>query len=88
MWPRWSHTSTALTKLRYINRKFKCTKVEQDALDKIKRIVVHDTLFNYPYFIEGFKIHTDASEFQLGAVICQKGKPIAFHGIRLTNAQQ
>ena len=33
----------------------------------------HDTLLTYPGFNETFKIHTDASAFQLGAVISQKG---------------
>ena len=42
----------------------------------------------YPDFNETFKIHTDASAFQLGAVIIQKGKPIAFYGRKLTNDQQ
>jgi RNase H-like domain found in reverse transcriptase len=32
----------------------------------------------YPNFNEPFEIHTDASHYQLGAVISQKGKPIAF----------
>ena len=36
---------------------------------KIKRIVDRDTLSTYPDFHETFIIHTDASAFQLGAVI-------------------
>ena len=39
-------------------------------------------------FNETFKIHTDASAFQLGAVISQKGKPIDFYGRKLTDARQ
>ena len=31
-----------------------------------------DTLFAYPDFNEEFKIHTDASDFQLGEVISHK----------------
>ena len=61
-----------------IKRNFKRKQVEQDALDKIKRILAHDTLLTYPDFNETFKIHTDASAFLLGAVIIQKGKPITF----------
>ena len=44
------------------------------------RVVACDTLLAYPDFNEWFNIHADASEFQLGAVIIQKGKPIAFYG--------
>ena len=66
MWPRLSHTLATLTKLTSNNRKFKWTKVEQDAFDEIKRIVARDTLLTHPDFNETFKIHTDASVFQLG----------------------
>ena len=47
-----------------------------------------DTLLTYPDFNEKFKIHTDAGNFKLGAVILQKGKPIAFYGKKLTDAHQ
>ena len=47
----------------------------------------HDTLLTYTDFNDTFKIHTDASNFQLGAVIIQKGKPIAFHSRKLTESQ-
>ena len=36
------------------------------------QIVARDTLLTYPDFIDTLKIHTDASLFQLGAVINQK----------------
>ena len=62
-----------------IDRKFKWTQVEQDAFDEIKRIMACDNLLTYLDFNETFKIHTDAREFQLEAVIIQKGKPIAFY---------
>jgi RNase H-like domain found in reverse transcriptase len=38
-------------------------------------------------FNEPFKIHTDASHYQLGAVISQEGKPIAFYSQKLNPAQ-
>ena len=46
------------------------------------------TLLTYPYFNEAFKTHTNASAFQLGAVISQKGKNIAFYIRKLTDAYQ
>ena len=33
-------------------------------------------------------MQTNASDFQLGAVIIQKGKPIAFYGRKLTDPQR
>ena len=50
--------------------------------------MARDTLLTYLDFNETFKINTDASAFQLGAAINQKGKPIAFYSIKLTDAQQ
>ena len=49
--------------------------------------MARDTLLIYTGFNETFKIHTDASAFQLGAVISQKVTPIAFYSIKLTDAQ-
>ena len=63
-------------------------QVEQDDFEKIKLIVARDTLLTYLNFHEIFKIHTNASEFQLGAVISQKGKPITFYIRKLTGAHK
>ena len=46
-----------------------------------------ETLLAYPNFSEPFEIHTDASHTQLGAVISQRGKPIAFYSRKLNPAQ-
>ena len=65
MCPRRSHMLAPLTKLTYIKIIFKCIQVKQYSYDKIKRIAAQDTLLTYPDFNETFKIHTDASMFQL-----------------------
>ena len=65
MWSRLSHTLAPLTKIMSSNVKFKWAKIKQDAFDKIKRNAERDTLLVYPNFNEEFKIHTDASDFQL-----------------------
>ena len=49
--------------------------------------MVRDNLLTYPDFNETFKINTDTSAFQLGAVIKQKDKPIAFYIRKLTDSQ-
>ena len=86
MWPSQSHTLAPLTKLTYMKRNFKWTQVEQDDFDEIKRIGARDTLLTYPDFNETFKIHTDGSASQLGAVIIQKIKPIALYSRKLSDA--
>ena len=47
-----------------------------------------NTLLTYSNYIETFKIHTNASEFQLGAIVSDKGKPIDFYSRKLTYARQ
>ena len=88
MWPSWSHTLAILTRLMSIKNKYKWTQVEKYPFEKIKPIVARDTLLTYSYFNKIFKTRTNASAFQLGAVIVQKGKPISFYSIKLTGAQQ
>ena len=72
----------------YIKRNFKWTEVKQDAFYEIKRIVACDNLLTYPGFNETFNIHTNASAFQLGVVIIQKGKLVAFYSINSTGVHQ
>jgi hypothetical protein len=45
-------------------------------------------MLTFPKFGEPFDIYTDASDSQLGAVISQKGNPIAFYSRKLTPTQQ
>ena len=69
------------------NVKFEWTNVEQTAFNKIKQIVGHETLLSYPDFNLPFEIHTNASHTQLGVVISQNNKPIAFYSRKLQPAQ-
>ena len=50
--------------------------------------MARDTLLTYPDFNETFKIHTDASTFQLGSFISQKDKPISLYSRKLTGSQR
>ena len=51
-------------------------------------MVSQEALLTYPDWSKTFNVHTDASDFQLGAVISQEGKPIAFFSRKLNTAQQ
>ena len=52
-----------------------------------KRIIAREVLLAYPDFSKPFQVHTDASHYQLGAVISQDGKPIAFYSRKLKPEQ-
>ena len=45
-------------------------------------------LLAHPDFNEEFKIHKDSRNFQVGAVIIQKGKTIALYSRKITNSQK
>ena len=45
-------------------------------------------MLTYPDWSKPFDLHTDASDYQLGAVISQEGKPIAFFSRKLNSAQK
>jgi hypothetical protein len=53
----------------------------------MKQIVSKETWLSYPNFNKPIHIHTDASKTQLGSVISQDNKPIAFYSCELIAAQ-
>jgi hypothetical protein len=45
-------------------------------------------MLSFPDFNKPFEIYTDASDFQLGAVIMQERRPVAFYSRKLIPAQR
>jgi len=60
----------------------------QTAFQKIKQVIARDVCLAYPQFDKPFVIYTDASTRQLGGVITQDNRPIAFFSRKLTSAQR
>ena len=85
MWVRRSHVLAPLLTSKTV--RWKWTEKEQTAFDTAKKIIAREVMLAYPDFSKPFQIHTDASHYQLGAVISQDGKPIAFHSRKLNPAQ-
>ena len=54
----------------------------------MKATIVRDVVLAYPDYLQEFEIYTDALSKQLGAVITQGSKPIAFFSRKLTETQQ
>ena len=63
-------------------------EVHQVAFDNVKTTIARDVVLAYPNYSKEFEIYTDASSKQLGAVITQGNKPIAFFSRKLTETQQ
>ena len=53
----------------------------------MKVIIIQDALIVYPKHGEPFDIHTDASDYQIGGVVSQNNKPIAYFLRKFNTAQ-
>ena len=90
LWPRRSHLLHPFTAVSSgkKNAKIKWSSELEKAFHEIKQLISKETLLTYPDWTKRFDIHTDASDYQLGAVISQDGKPIAFFSRKLNSAQK
>ena len=80
MWQKRSHILAPLTDLvGEGKKKLAWTNKHQKAFNEMKAVMSKETILNYPDFNKVFEIHTDASDRQLGSVIAQEGKPLAFY---------
>jgi hypothetical protein len=62
-------------------------KVHQRAFDHVKATIAREVVLAYPDYSKVFEIYTDASSNQLGAVITQENRPIAFFSWKLSTMQ-
>jgi hypothetical protein len=94
MWARRSEILAPLTDLvgecgeTKTTRMNKWDPMHQQAFDKVKAAIAKETVLACPDFSKPFEIYTDASSTQLGAVLTQDNKPIAFFSRKLSKTQQ
>ncbi len=101
MWVRYSEMLTPLTDLVGECRETKTTRINktkkrplrwdpiyQQVFDNVKAAIAKETVLAYPDFLKPFEIYRDASSTQLGAVITQDNRPIAFFSRKLSVTQQ
>jgi hypothetical protein len=62
-------------------------EVHQRAFDHLKSTIAKVVVLAYPDYSKVFEIHTDASSKQLGALITQDNRPIAFFSWKLYDTQ-
>jgi hypothetical protein len=58
--------------------------IHQQAFDNVKATIAKKTVLANPDFLKPFEMYTDASSTQLGAVITQDNRPIAFFSRKLS----
>ncbi len=63
-------------------------EVHQRAFDHKKATIAREVVLAYPDFSKVFEIYTDSSSKQLGAVITQENRPIAFFSQKLSTMQR
>jgi hypothetical protein len=66
---------------------WKWESIHQQAFDDVKATIAKEVVLVYPDFTKPFEIYTDASTMQLGAVITQGNRPIAFFSRKLSKTQ-
>lgn len=88
MWRRRSHILAPLTALCSKSVSWKWSEECQEAFEAIKRTIARETLLKFPDFSKEFHVYTDASDYQLGAVIMQDNKPLAFYSRKLSKPQK
>ena len=80
---------TKATKTKKTKKKlFYSSDVHEQDFEAIKKVIAREVMLAYPNYNEPFEIFTDASTRQLGAVITQKGCPLAFFSRKLSAAQE
>ena len=88
----WRQRSTLISPLTEVSNKkgksFIWGSKQQNAFEKIKKVIAVETMLVYPDFNIPFEVHTDSSDYQLGGVVAQRGKPIGFFSRKLNSAQK
>jgi hypothetical protein len=57
------------------------------AFETLKGILVKVSVLKLPDFDKDFEIHSDASDFAIGGVLVQEGRPVAFESKKLSETE-
>jgi len=87
MWPSRAHVLKPLTDMTG-KKTFSWTEEMEESFRKMKAILSMDALSAYPDHNKRYDIYTDASDYQMGAVLMQEGRPVAYFSRKLNAAQK
>ena len=87
MWPSRAHVLKPLTDMTG-KKTFAWTDEMDESFKKMKAILCMDAMSAYPDHNKPFHIYTDASDYQMGSVIMQDNRPVAYFSRKLNSAQK
>ena len=88
MWCKRSHLLAPLSALCGSKAQWTWGTEQQKSFDELKKVISKNVLLTFPDFNKEFHIYTDASDYQLDAIIMQDEKPIAFYSRKFNKAQR
>ncbi|KAG6611199.1 Pol Polyprotein [Phytophthora cinnamomi] len=88
MWPRRAAILSPLTALMSPTVPFRWSDEHEAAFARMKTAMMQTVELAFPDYSKPFHVHTDASGYQLGAVISQEGRPIFFWSKKCNDAQK
>ena len=86
--PQLSDVSEPLRNLTKEQNQFIWSKVHQDAFNKLTQLISEPPLLRYYDLEEEVTIESDASDYGLGAVLLQAGRPVAFASRTMTETER
>eukprot|EP00978_Attheya_sp_CCMP212_P025290 scaffold80992_cov27-Attheya_sp.AAC.2 len=86
MWPKRAHILTPFTGLQG-KKDAQWTEIHTASFNAMKALMAKDCLLSYPDPNIPYDIETDASDYQMGAVNKQNGRPVAYFLRKLLDAQ-
>ena len=86
--PQLSDISDPLRNLTKEGVKFIWSHAHEDTFNKLKKIISEPPALQYYDLVEEVTLETDASDYGLGAVLLQKGRPVAFASRTLTQCER
>jgi len=87
MWKGRSHLMAPLTDLTAKTKPFKWTPECQHSFEELKKVISKEVLLSFPDYTKVFDLVPDACDRQLGAVLIQEGRPLAFFSKKLNKYQ-
>ena len=88
MWQGKAHMLAPLRKMCGSKSKFEWNDETQKAFNLVKEKIANEAMLAHPDFSKPFDVHADSITYQLGGVVSQEGKPIAFFSKKLNPGQK